>query len=377
MKVLHILARLMPSGAERQFACSFEQWRAAGIEPVIVGMADGDHPYAATLEAAGYPVIVLPSVRSARGLIALRRTLVKVKPEIVQIGNERAADAVSLLAVSCPSVRGVVRTVHGLYRYHGALRIRRSFRNALTLRLGVVWVSVSKEVADTELRLFKTPTRVVEGFVDVESIATESTVEAGRRLRTELDIESNAFVVGMIGNCAEVKNHELVAEALGSVVTPMHLLHIGHRANATAIETAAWKHIPTRHTVHHLGPRDNISALLAACNLTFLPSLQESLSNVAIESLCAGVPVIGADTVGLQWLGPILHARLVPHDAARWAAAIDAAAQDPIEVTADAVAAIRSRFRPERAVEEYVATYEEAADGRLLLRRRARRGRAR
>jgi glycosyltransferase involved in cell wall biosynthesis len=377
MKILHVLARLMPSGAERQFACSFEQWRGAGIEPVIVGMADGEHPYAATLEAAGYPVIVLPSVRSARGLIALRRTLAKVKPDIVHIGSESAADAVSLLAVSCPSVRGVVRTVHGLYRYHGALRIQRSFRNALALRLGVVWVSVSKEVAETELRLFKTPTRVVEGFVDVKSIITESTVEAGRRLRSELDIGGNAFVVGMIGNCAEVKNHELVAEALGSVVTPMHLLHIGHRANATAIETAAWEHIPTRHTVHHLGPRDDISALLAACDFTFLPSLQESLSNVAIESLCAGVPVIGADTIGLQWLASIPHARLVPHDAARWAAAIEEEFASPTEVTAEAVTEVRDRFRPERAVEEYMAIYEEAADGRLLLRRKAQRGCAR
>lgn len=376
MRVLHVLACLTHSGAERQFACSYGQWRAAGVEPLIAGMAEGDHPFAATLEAAGYEVILHPSVRSFRGLTALRRTMAKVKPDIVHIGNERAADAVSLLAVSCPSVKGVVRTVHGLYTYSGALRMRRSLRNSLTRRLGVAWVSVSSEVAENELRRFKTPSCVIEGFVDVDSIVAGTSPDSGRRIRRELGIDSRAFVIGMIGNCAPVKNHELVADALRAVTTPVQLLHIGHRTGATAVETTAWEGVPSPpHRVHHLGARDDIPALLAACDLTLLPSLSESLSNVAIESLCAGVPLIGADTVGLQWLASVPHARLVPHDAACWAEAIGAAAATPIEVPTDAVAAVRSRFRPERAVEEYAAIYRQAADGRLLLRRR--RGRAR
>jgi glycosyltransferase involved in cell wall biosynthesis len=370
MKVLHVLARLTHSGAERQFECSFEQWRAAGIEPVIAGMAGGEHPYAAALEAAGYEVVIHPSVRSIRGLVALRKTMARVKPEIVHIGNERAADAVSLLAVSCPSVRGVVRTVHGVFQYTGGLRLRRSLRNALTRRLGTVWVSVASEVAETELRYFKNPTRVIEGFVDVDSIVGEATTEAGRRVRDELGIDADSFVLGMIGNCAPVKNHELVAQALTALTAPVHLLHVGHRTDATATETAAWRRVPEIHTVHHLGARDDVPALLAACDLALLPSRHESLSNVAIESLCAGIPLIGADVVGLQWLASVAHARRVRLDPIQWASAIGDAVRNPIEVSIDAIDAVRNRFRPERAVAEYLTAYEDSIDGRLFLRRR-------
>ena len=373
MKVLHVLERLMHSGAECQLACSSKQWQDAGIESMIVGMADGEQPYAETLEAVGYPVFTLPSARSRRGLIALRRLLRQIKPNVVHIGVESAFDAVALVAVSCPSVRGVVRTVHSHHRYQGSLRSRRRLRSSFTRHLGVVWVSVSDEVASTELEYSKNPTRVVEGFVDVNSLVSRATFREGRRIRAELGIDPSAFVVGLIGNCGGAKNHELIAESLPGVTTPLHILHIGHPEGAPQIETAAWKRVPTRHTVHHLGARDDVPALLASCDITLLPSLYEGLSNVAIESLGAGVPLIGADTLGLQWLRSVPHARLVPHDAKRWVAAIDAAANNPIEVRTDALTAVRDRFRPERAIDEYRVIYDLAIDGRLILRKATER----
>jgi glycosyltransferase involved in cell wall biosynthesis len=372
MKVVHVLARLTHSGAERQFACSYRQWRDAGIEPVIVGMANGEHPLARVLEQAGYEVFTLPPSRSLRGLLALRRVLTEIKPEIVHIGSERAFHGVALVAVSCPSVKGVVRTVHSHFRDRGLLGSRRRLRRAFANRLGVIWVSVTDEVAESEREFSNNPTRVVEGFIDVDALVAGLSPTAGLAIREELGIDSNAFAVGLIGNCAPAKNHELVAEALARVVTPVHLLHVGHRKNATTAERDAWQHLPSgRHTVHHLGPRDNIPALLAACDLTLVPSLYEGQSLAAIESLCAGVPVIGADTIGLQWLSSLGPARCVPHDPKQWAEAIESAVTDPIAVTADAVIAARDRFRPERAVAEYAAVYEEAVRGRLLLRRKS------
>jgi glycosyltransferase involved in cell wall biosynthesis len=373
MKVVHILSNLSHSGAERQFACTYALWREAGIEPTIVGMADGEHPFAETLAAVGYPVFTLPPARTRQGMIALRRLLQQIRPEVVHIGAESAFDAVALVAISCSSVKGVVRTVHSHFRYPGWVRPRRKLRSLVTRHLGVVWVSVSNEVAATELEYSKNPTRVVEGFVDIDSLLRQATPEGGRRIHTELGIDSSAFVVGLIGNCGSPKNHELVAEALTEISEPLQLLHIGHRDHASQVEKAAWERVPARHTVHHLGARDDIPALLASCDLTLLPSLYEGLPNVAIESLCAGVPLIGADTLGFQWLRSVPHARCIPHNPKRWAEAVDAAVDSPIEVRVDALAAVRDRFRPARAVDEYRAIYEKAIDGRLVLRKATRR----
>ena len=71
MKVAHILAELRHSGAERMLACSLPQWHAVDVEPVVIGMSEGAHPFGHALDEAGYEVILLPSVRSVRGLKAL------------------------------------------------------------------------------------------------------------------------------------------------------------------------------------------------------------------------------------------------------------------------------------------------------------------
>ena len=67
-------------------------------------------------------------------------------------------------------------------------------------------------------------------------------------------------------------------------------------------EAAGWPVVPQRHTVHHLGARDDIPELLAACDLALFPSRYEGLPLVPIEALCAGVPVLAADVLTLRWL---------------------------------------------------------------------------
>jgi len=50
--------------------------------------------------------------------------------------------------------------------------------------------------------------------------------------------------------------------------------------------------------VRFLGDRNDIPAVLASLDITMLPSSTESLSNVILESMAAGVPVIAADVGG-------------------------------------------------------------------------------
>jgi glycosyltransferase involved in cell wall biosynthesis len=52
------------------------------------------------------------------------------------------------------------------------------------------------------------------------------------------------------------------------------------------------------HRVRFLGDRRDISAILASIDVSVLPSSSESLSNVILESMAAGVPVIATDVGG-------------------------------------------------------------------------------
>ena len=141
-----------------------------------------------------------------------------------------------------------------------------------------------------------------------------ATDQAGELVCRPLGVPAEAPVLGLIGNCDVAKNHELIPEALNTVLSPVHVLHIGgpcrghHRLQVCQSGTD----LPDRHTVHHLGPRDDIPGLLAVCDLLLLPSRYEGLPLVAIEALCARVPVLAADVLPLQWLRAFPAATLAP-----------------------------------------------------------------
>jgi glycosyltransferase involved in cell wall biosynthesis len=366
MRILHVLARLRHSGAERMLACSFENWRAAGIEPVIVGMADGEHPYAAALSEAGYEVVFAPQLRSAAGLAALRRTVAAVRPRIVHIHSESCCDAVALVSALSPGVFGAIRTVHSNFRFTGLLRARRTARVAFARRLGVVWVACSAEVGETERSFSAREVRIVENWVDVDAIAREAAIDV-RRQRCELGVAPDAAVVTLVGNCGSAKNHELIPLALRTVERPVHVLHVGDGALESQAERRAWQQLPARHTVHRLGSRTDVPRLLAASDLFLSPSLYEGLSLATVEALCVGVPVLAADTVGQRWIGAIPSSELLPLEPAAWgqSIAVRLLRGRDSQAIREAAGQAQSRFRAERGVAEYVEAYEAALRGRF------------
>lgn len=369
MKVAHILGDLRYSGAERMLACSYQHWQNAGVEPVIVGMADGQHEYAPILAAAGYRLLLLPDARSARGLATLWRALRSLKPDVVHVHSERCFDAITYVAKATPAVKATVRTVHSCFDFDGMLRARRKARIALSNQVGLTWVAVSDDVALVEESHWSRPVRVIENWVDVEALATDAT--RNTQIRQQLGIGPKELVLALVGNCDIIKNHQLLVEALSNVELPLHVLHVGATDTQPKDEAAAWRRLPERHKAHHLGERGDVPSLLAASDLLAIPSLREGISLIAVEGICTRVPVLAANTQGLRWLGNVSTATLVRHDPLMWAAAISTGLinkPSESELAASAVTA-NSRFAPERGVAEYVNAYELGLAGDTRPRR--------
>ncbi len=124
-----------------------------------------------------------------------------------------------------------------------------------------------------------------------------------------------AFRIGLIARMnAEYKNHRgflRVAKRLVERFPNLEFVLVGDGPLRTELEreTAAFG---IHEQVRFLGDRRDIPAVLRSLDLSVIPSTSESLSNVMLESMAAGVPVVATAVGGNVELGGDDRALLVP-----------------------------------------------------------------
>jgi glycosyltransferase involved in cell wall biosynthesis len=118
------------------------------------------------------------------------------------------------------------------------------------------------------------------------------------------------------------------------------------------------------------GLRDDVPALLSAADVSVMPSLNEALSNVLLESMAAGAPVVATNVGGTA--EALQHERsgllIPPANSPSMAAAINRLLANPSmarELGTRARQVIANRFSLNRMVADTAAVYED-----LLARKR-------
>jgi len=122
----------------------------------------------------------------------------------------------------------------------------------------------------------------------------------------------------MLGRIHPEKGHDLALEALGLM---------RRRATLVVAGPGDWPH-PARENVRVLEPRDDVAALLAACDALALPSrVPEACPLAVLEAQAAGLPVVACDVGGVaEIVQEGVTAYLVPpEDPRRLALALDRA----------------------------------------------------
>src|SRR5687768_3313203 len=176
-----------------------------------------------------------------------------------------------------------------------------------------------------------------------------ATIDADERraLRIGLLGHDPAALALFVGRLVDVKNVPVLLRALALVpaLSRPHLLLAGDgplrielRGHAQQLGIAAH--------VHFLGERADTALLMQCADVLVLPSREEGLSNVILEAMAAGCPVIASDVGGNPEL--VEHARsgfLFPaDDASALAAALVRVASDPdLRLRLATAAACRAR----------------------------------
>jgi len=123
----------------------------------------------------------------------------------------------------------------------------------------------------------------------------------GYALRKELGINDQTSLAGMIANFNfEIKGHQYFIEAAKRILEQegnVEFILVGDGALRKRFEKLS-EELGIRQKVHFLGKRNDIPAILSNLNVSVLCSTNEGFSNVILESMASGKPVVATKVGG-------------------------------------------------------------------------------
>jgi L-malate glycosyltransferase len=203
-----------------------------------------------------------------------------------------------------------------------------------------------------------------EAFVEVRDTSTQA--KSGIR-------------VGMIARMnAEYKNHRgflRAAKVVADRFAQVNFVLVGDGALRRELEAEAAQ-LGLGDRVEFLGDRRDVPAVLASLDVSVVPSASESLSNVMLESMAAGVAVVATAVGGNREIGDGGRSVLVPaSDEAALADGLSRVVQDSAlrtEMAREGRAFVRAKFSAGQICQQYENLYVDVISGR---RRSESRGR--
>jgi glycosyltransferase involved in cell wall biosynthesis len=308
--VLHLLGPLRPSGMERMLVSAASHFRSENVTSVILGQGP-DHPYADELRAAGYDVRIMPAVGdSLRSALALRSLAKDLNVDVIHIhteGNYLRTALASRLAVGW---RGrVVRTIHNVFDAKGFWKLSRIVQSILADRLLSALVAPSPDVAENEKSIGRNA-QVIFNWVDDRLYSIKET----RKSR-----ERGAPLALIVGNCSQIKHHELALLALQN--THYNLIHLGDEVGASDEERTLLEELAVAGRMVGRGAMPPDFALKQA-DYFLMPSRHEGMPVALAEALVAGVPAFVTNVPGLKWASGFPGVTVLSESQRDWEAAL-------------------------------------------------------
>jgi glycosyltransferase involved in cell wall biosynthesis len=134
------------------------------------------------------------------------------------------------------------------------------------------------------------------GF-DFDKIAPDPA--ARERTRREFGFDEKDFVIGYVAHFAPGKGHRQLVDAFADIsreIPEARLLFVGP-GSLPEVDVAVEKH-SLREKITFAGWRDDVVACMNAMDLFVQPSLSEAFSQVLIEAMGVGLPVVATDVGG-------------------------------------------------------------------------------
>jgi glycosyltransferase involved in cell wall biosynthesis len=231
----------------------------------------------------------------------LRLLVSEMRPDVVHSHNWNAL-IYSILALG----GGPIPLLHGehalLYEWERS-PWRLNLRKAFYARCDIVH-TVSKGQLREMVGLGlgdRVDLRVIRNGVDTLKFNLLEKAEC----RAKLGIKTEGLSIGMVARCVPEKRHGLLLEAfekIGAIFPDVNLVLAGAGGTCEKETKALAISHPFASRVSWLGHRDDMTTVYNALDLLVLPSTSEGMSNVSLEAMSCGVPVLMHNACGSEEL---------------------------------------------------------------------------
>ncbi len=332
-KVVRIIARLNVGGPAKHVVWLTSGLEEAGYRSLLVAgtVPEGEEDMSYFAEQTGVTPLYIPEMSreiSLKDLITtwkLFRLLLREQPDIVHTHTAKAGTVGRLagffyrwltpgVLLGRPRACKFVHTYHGhvFHSYYGRLKtgvflmIERLLAKWATDRIVVVSEQQQNEINQV-FRVGRTDqTRVVRLGLDLGMFANHESRRA--KFRSELGIDVDTVLVGIVGRLTEVKNHELFLRS----VARLKLEHVRYViiGDGSLRETLAQqvKSLGLEEKVIFAGGRKDPEYFYAALDICALSSRNEGTPLTLIEAMANARPVIATSVGGVvDLLGNVVH----------------------------------------------------------------------
>ncbi len=246
------------------------------------------------LLAEGVAVTSLGARRTLdpRWVLALRRHLVRTKPDLIHVHSPLVAAVTRLIARTLANRPPIVTTEHNTWPAYRSLT---RLANRLTFRLDDAHIAVSEAVVRSMPRAFQEMTEVVVQGIEVESVPTLRSERD--QVRRELGIGPEQIAICAVANLKRHKGYpDLMAAARVVIDQGCDVVFLAVGEGPLEAEVRA-RHAELRlgERFRLLGYRADATRILAGSDIFVMASVQEGYPIALMEALAAGLPVVATD----------------------------------------------------------------------------------
>jgi glycosyltransferase involved in cell wall biosynthesis len=382
VRIAHIITGLYTGGAETMLYKLLRRMDRARFDPMVVSLVDNGS-LAVRIVELGIPVFscgMQPGFPSVGAAFKLTRLLRAFEPDLLQgwmyHGNLAAQTAVVTLAKKAPVVWNIRGSHHPLSeeKFLTAATIWIGARlSALPSRI-VANSVVSAELHQRRLGFSKDRWLIIPNGFETEKFAPSE--EARSRVRSELGLQPNTLLIGLIGRYHPMKDHGnflRAAETFRRDAADAHFLLAGTGVDShnTALREQC-EALGLLECTHMLGERDDMPRITAALDIACSSSYSEAFPNVIGEAMSCGVPCVVTDVGDSAWLvgdtGRAVPARDSNALSRAWMELYAPGASRRRVLGALARERIAAHFSMASVAAQYEQMYEQILDGRAEIK---------